>query len=447
VRCDQLRHLDATGICAGCTRAAAPRKTPKTIICSCCGQQRRNVGRGLCNRCNLADPDRPFRYATAQAARMVVVPSWWGELTAFTAARHHPSGTVIILRETCRLLADEPTAVPQRLLARCANDGPTSQALTAFFTDRGLALPDDYRQQYAARRRARYLETVPAPLSSGVAAFHSALLDERERARRRGKRPLADATMETKLRILRDLAVHLIASRPVTGWAEVTTADLECWIAHTPARRHQLTYVLRRFFTWAKGRKLVLVDPARSLRLGPQPAFAGTIIDHRTQLALFGRWTSAETRPYERLIGLLALLHAASSTQIRSLVITDIDSERRTLDLAGRPFPTAIDPATWTALEACLAQRDALGTLNPHVVVTGATRTGDRAAHPSYLSRLLRPAQTTPSVCRQTRLARLVIDLDPKLTASALGMNGGGLVRYMDDNITHDRLESATRHR
>jgi hypothetical protein len=205
--------------------------------------------------------------------------------------------------------------------------------------------------------------------------------------------------------------------------------------------------VLRRFFTWAKGRKLVLVDPARSLRLGPQPAFAGTIIDHRTQLALFGRWTSAETRPYERLIGLLALLHAASSTQIRSLVITDIDSERRTLDLAGRPFPTAIDPATWTALEACLAQRDALGTLNPHVVVTGATRTGDRAAHPSYLSRLLRPAQTTPSVCRQTRLARLVIDLDPKLTASALGMNGGGLVRYMDDNITHDRLESATRHR
>ncbi len=377
---------------------------------------------------------------------MVVVPSWWDELTAFTAARHHPSGTVIILRATRRLLADEPTAGPQRLLARCANDGPTSRALAAFFTDRSLALPNDNRQQHAARRRGRYLEAIPAPLTSGVAEFHSALLDQRERARRRGRRPLADATLETKLRILRDLAMHLNASRPVTGWAEVTTADLEDWIAHAPAHRHQLTYVLRGFFAWAKGRKLVLVDPARSLRLGPQPAFAGTIIDHDTQQALFGRWTSAEARPHERFAGLLALLHAASSTQIRSLAMTDIDSERRTLDLAGRPFPTPIDPATWIALEACLAQRDALGTLNPHVIFTRATRTGDSAAHPSYLTRLLTPARTTPSACRQTRLAHLVIDLDPKLTAAALGMNGGGLVRYLDDNIAHDRLQSTTRH-
>jgi hypothetical protein len=80
------------------------------------------------------------------------------------------------------------------------------------------------------------------------------------------------------------------------------------------------------------------------------------------------------------------------------------------------------------------------------VVVTRATRTGDSAAHSSYLTRLLYPAQTTPSACRQTRLAHFVIDLDPKLTAAALGMNGGG-VRYLDDNIAHDRLESATRHR
>jgi len=447
VRCDQLRHLDATGVCASCTRAAAPRKTPKTIICSCCGEQRRNVGRGLCNRCNLADPERPFRYATAQAARMVVVPSWWEELTTFTAARHHPSGTVIILRATRRLLADEPTAGPQRLLARCANDGPTSLALAAFFTDCGLAWPDDNRQQQAARRRGRYLEAVPAPLVSGVAEFHSALLDQRERARRRGQRPLGHESMENKLRILRDLAIHLNASRSVTGWAEVTTADLEGWIVHAPARRHHLTYVLRGFFAWAKGRKLVLVDPARSLRLGPQPAFAGTIIDRDTQQALFGRWTSAEVRPHERFTGLLALLHAASSTQTRSLVMTNIDSERRTLELAGRPFPTPIDPATWTALEACLVQRDALGTLNPHVIVTRATRTGDNAADRSYLARLLHPGRTTPSACRQTRLAQLVIDLDPKLTAAALGMNGGGLVRYMDDNIAHDRLQSATRHR
>ena len=399
----------------------------------------------MCNRCNLADSDRPFRYATAQAARMVSVPPWWDELTAFTAARHHPSGVVAVLRETRRLLAEEPDAGPQRLLALCAGDGPTSRALTAFFTDRALTLPDDSRERRAAQRRRCYLDAIPATLSPAVAEFHSTLLAERERARRHGRRQLTDKTVETKLRLLRDLAAHLSASRPVTGWAEVTTADLEDWIGRTPGRRHQLTYVLRGFFAWAKRRKLVLVDPAKRLRLPPQPAFAGTIMDRTTQQALFKRWTSVETHPHERFTGLLALLHAASNMQIRSLTVADLDAELRRVDLAGRPFPTSLDPHTWAALEACLAHRDALGSLNPHVIVTATTRTRDVAADASSVTRLLRRAHTTPSACRQTRLAQLVSDLDPKLVSAALGMHGGGLVRYIDDNIAHDRLPSTSR--
>ena len=78
-----------------------------------------------------------------------------------------------------------------------------------------------------------------------------------------------ESAVSHQLRILRDLAVHLTAWRPVTGWAEITTADLEGWIARTANRRHQLTYVLRGFFAWAKRRKLILVDPARPLRLVP----------------------------------------------------------------------------------------------------------------------------------------------------------------------------------
>ncbi|MDQ2873820.1 MAG: hypothetical protein M3Y33_02965 [Actinomycetota bacterium] len=50
------------------------------------------------------------------------------------------------------------------------------------------------------------------------------------------------------------------------------------------------------------------------------------------------------------------------------------------------------------------------------------------------------PAGTTPSACRQTRIAQLVNDLDPKLTAAALGMQDSGLVRYLADNVDHDRL-------
>ena len=108
----------------------------------------------------------------------------------------------------------------------------------------------------------------------------------------------------------------------------------------------------------------------------------------------------------------LASLHAASSAQIRGLTIGDADHPQRTLSLAGRPSPP-LDPVSRAALQDCLRHREALRTLNPHVIVTIATRTGDSPAHQSYLTRVLRRAGTTPALCRQTRVSQLVTDLDP----------------------------------
>ena len=309
-----------------------------------------------------------------------------------------------------------------------------------FFTSQALILPGDEASRRAAARRQRYLDAVPAGLAAAVAAFNDSQLAEQDRARRAGRRQLSDITLEARLRILRDLAGHLAAAGRITSWAEVTTADLERFLAARPRSRHQDTYVLRRYFAWARQRKLILIDPARPLRPGPQPAFTGTVLDTATQRALLRRWTSPATHPHERLAGLLALLHAASSAQIRGLTVTGIDDKHRTLALTRRPFPTPADPATWAAVQACLAHRDQLATLNPHLIVTGATRTGDAPADGSYLSGRLAPADTTPSACRQTRIAQLVNDLDPKLTATALGMRDSGLVRYLADNVARDRL-------
>lgn len=122
------------------------------------------------------------------------------------------------------------------------------------------------------------------------------------------------------------------------------------------------------------------------------------------------------------------------------MTIQDIDPRARTVVLPGRPFPTPLDPATWAALQACMAHRGRQRTLNPHVLVTNGTRTRETPADSSYLTRRLAAANTTPSLCRQTRLSQLVTDLDPKLVASALAMNDGGLVRYFADNVDQDRL-------
>ncbi|HEX2289071.1 MAG TPA: hypothetical protein VHH53_02490 [Pseudonocardiaceae bacterium] len=271
--------------------------------------------------------------------------------------------------------------------------------------------------------------------------FNQLQLRDRERLRRIGARPISDITIETKLRILRDLARHLTGSRRLTSWTEVTTADLESFLAQTPQARHQQTYLLRAFFGWAKHRRLLLVDPARVLRLGAQPGFTGTLLEPSAQRTLLQRWTDGQTHPHERLGGLLALLHAASNLETRTLTLDDIDHQRHTVALGKRPFPTPLDPTTWTALQACLTHRLTLSTLNPHLIVTAVTRTRTTPADSTYLTRQLARAATTPSTCRQTRIAQLVTDLDPKLAATALGMQDSGLVRYLADNVDHDRLQ------
>jgi hypothetical protein len=44
---------------------------------------------------------------------------------------------------------------------------------------------------------------------------------------------------------------------------------------------------MRRFFAFARQRKLILADPARPLRLGAQPGFTGTVLDLSAQRSLF----------------------------------------------------------------------------------------------------------------------------------------------------------------
>lgn len=443
-QCGRVRHLRPAGICAICDRPAASRPE-KTVTCRRCGEQRRNAGHGLCNRCKLADPDWPFRYGESLAARLPDVPGWWQALTEFAAARHHPGGAVAILRCAGRVLLADPSAGPRQVTdAATRADGaptPEGRALAAFFAGRGLTLPGGQASRRAATRRQRYLDTVPAGLAAAVAAFNDAQLAGQERNRRAGRRLLSDVTLATRLRILRDLADHLACSCRVTSWAEVTTADLEGFLAGRPRSRHQDTYVLRRYFAWARQRKLILIDPARPLRLGPQPGFTGTVLEAGAQRSLLRRWSSERTHPHERLTGLLALLHAASNAEIRTLAVASVNDRNRAVMLPGRPFPVPADPVTWDAVQACLRHRDQLATLNPHLIVTKATRTGDAPADGSYLTRRLAPAGVTPSACRQTRITQLVNDLDPKLTAAALGMRDSGLIRYLADNVDNDRLQ------
>jgi site-specific recombinase XerD len=267
------------------------------------------------------------------------------------------------------------------------------------------------------------------------------MLTARQRARRAGTRPRADHTIETALAILRDLAGFLAAQRGKQDWALADVHDVEAFLATLPkARRRRLT-VLRQFFRFARVQKIILADPARDLTATAPRGFSGQTITLDQQRALFRRWTTDPgAHPHEALLGILALLHGASSSEVRHLQANEIDPACRTVRLGKRPHPVPLDPASWQVLQRCLAHRDGQHTANPHLIVTKGTKAGRAPASTAYISHVLDPCGAPPRMLRCTRLADLVNTIDPKIVAAAFGMNPEGVMIYLADHVDTARL-------
>jgi hypothetical protein len=185
----------------------------------------------------------------------------------------------------------------------------------------------------------------------------------------------------------------------------------------------------------------VLVDPTRDLPALPRRGFTGATLTLTEQRRLFRRWTcDPDVHPHEAVVGVMALLHAASSSELRHLRVDDLDHARHTLRLGRRSVPIPIDPITSTVLGRCLEQRASLDTRNPHLIVTTTTKTRSTPASTAYLCHILDAAHVSPKRLRATRIVDLVISLDPKIVGEALGMKPEGLVDYLADHVDNGRL-------
>ncbi|SEQ96051.1 tyrosine-type recombinase/integrase [Streptomyces radiopugnans] len=320
--------------------------------------------------------------------------------------------------------------------------GTFARALEDFFTHRGLALPTDQAERLAAGRRKHRIDAVPEPLRPAVAAFDASRMRAQDRARRAGTRPRSNQTLETALSILRDLARFLTEQRGKDDWALADVQDVEAFLATLPKARKRRLVVLRQFFRFARSKHIVLIDPTRTLIVKEQNGFRGRTLTIDQQRELFRRWsTDDQVHPHEALLGMLALLHGASSTEVRMLQITDIDAAAQTVRLGKRPHPVPMDPASWTVLQRCLAHREAWPTANPHVMVTKGTKAGRSPASTAYLSHVLDDCGYPPRMIRSTRLLDLVNTIDPKLVAAAFGMDPQATLIYLADRVDEGRME------
>jgi integrase len=404
-----------------------------------------HVGRGMCGRCWQRCPDRPFVRGETLAAQLAEPPGWLDDFVADLAAHYCPAQACKLITTLERLLVGDLSNHPQSVLERARvpgrSMGSLGRTLEAFFTDRGLAMATDQADRLAAGRRRRRIDAAPAAMRGAVASFAESMLHARERARRAGTRPRTDHTIESALAIVRDLARFLDAQRGKPDWALVDIADIEAFLAEQPNNRARRLAVLRQFFRFARSRRLVLVDPTRGITIKRHRGFRGRTLAIAEQRELFQRWSAdSAVHPHEALFGLLAILHGASSSEVRGLRIEDIDAGERSIRLGKRPHPVPLDPISWTTLQRNLDHRDRLGTHNPHVLVTRGTKADRRPASMAYMSHLLDPCGLPPKMLRTTRLADLVNTIDPKLVAAAFGMNPETTMIYLADHLDEARL-------
>lgn len=432
-----------TGWCGPCSHPGSAVKP--ALPCAVCGKLEPKYAGGLCGRCWQRHPDRARNQAD-NLARSLDDPPWWlGVFVDFAVERFSMAGACRLISGLGRLLTDGGPTHPQALLERARWEGRSAgtlaRTLDDFFTTHQLAFGLDQAARLAAGRRQRRVDATSEPLRETVRLFCEHLIRSRQRALRAGTRPRADSTIEGALAVVRDLANFLVNERNKFDWATVQTGDIEAFLTTLPATRERRLGALRQFFGWARRTKRLLVDPTAGIPLAPRGGYTGATLTVAEQRRLFRRWTKdPDVHPHEAVIGLLALLHAFTLAELQALRVVDVDTQAQTLRVGGRPHPVPLDPASFAAVERCLTHRAALGTPNPHLIVTKITKTRMTPASSPYLTHVLDSAGVRIQTLRSTRLVDLVITLDPKLVAEALGMHPGGILDYLVDRVDPDRL-------
>jgi hypothetical protein len=250
-----------------------------------------------------------------------------------------------------------------------------------FLTDEGLARssPRAALEQWLTRR----LAALPAPFAAEVRIWTEALHGRGPRA----ARPRHPRTIEAYLRVL---------ATPLAEWADrygslrqVTTEDLAAQLALlTGATRRLAMAAMRSLFTTLKARRVLFSNPAAPLTgraVQPPPVLP---LDDTLRARLLG----SLAEPGQRLIVLLAGVHALRPSQICALTLDAADPAASALLISGRARP--LDRLTAGHLRAWLQARHQRwpATANPHLLINRSTAGGVKPVSRGYVQDTVRRA-------------------------------------------------------
>ena len=211
---------------------------------------------------------------------------------------------------------------------------------------------------------------------------------------------------------------------------EVTRDDIQDHVRglHGP-QRHNALVALRSLFGFCLSAGVIFRNPARGIKVGRRPS--ATVLQPLGQEDIDDAVAAAAT-PAARLIVALAGVHAARSSTICALLLSDADPGSGRLLLGGRPRP--LDDLTARLLRTWLETRRARwpGTANPHLLINAQTALGTGPASRTWANSALRGHAATIEALRVDRQLEeaLATGADPLHLAATFGLDPGTAVRY-----------------
>ncbi|MFF8918010.1 hypothetical protein ACF08M_33090 [Streptomyces sp. NPDC015032] len=305
----------------------------------------------------------------------------------------------------------------------------SGRRVTQFLEARGLLIPDtEFRRDAQQKRLEAELAALPATIAQELSVWIKAVRGE-------GK-------WEHPGRTYRSIARYWHVLTPILkGWlangieslCEITQDDIKQAIATrkgTPAR--SIHIVLRNVFRALRQEGAIFRDPTRGLVFAginkpppsvPSDRLAGVLSHARNE--------------FQRFVMVLVCVHALSGTDIRHLLLTDLDLSRERLIVRrpGKRHIIYLDELTYRCASAWLRERHRRWpvTTNPHPLINRWTAV-DTTHSPigTTFTNIFRPTGLTMPTLRQDRIRDEAFEVDDPLHLMRLfGISSQTAMRYI----------------
>lgn len=338
---------------------------------------------------------------------------------AFGDARGWKAPTTAGVTRAVMLLADEGSwSLSEPVVAELRRLHLPVSRVREFLIDHGAQFADDRTDAWIDQHLETVAPTVRAEMTAWVEALDGQALGGK--ARRRG-------TVRHYVAAVAPVIIEW--SQIHESLREISSEDVASAVAMLEGSRRVMTAVaLRSLFKTLKSRRMIFSDPTTALSPGRFPSTPVLGIDPPSRSMLL----SSLERADQRLVVLLAGVHALSRADIMGLRLDDVDLDAETIEVRGHRRPLERLVANHVVAWLEIRRQRWPGSANPHLLVTEKSAYGVGPVSTGYFKAVFVRLPTTAADLRADRLLAEAVDsgADPLRLVRLFGLSPAAAMRY-----------------